>query len=690
MRKLWLPLLSALLLLSACSSDQPVPAAPDEPGNLVVPPGCPTPAKLTLQIGTLVLPGQGRLATALFKFDQVLFALARGNLALARRRMFDLLDYLVKLYNAGQLIGGKSSITQTRLASLTSGLYCLVGLPSPSIDPAALGPDGAIAVVDPASPQVDVVNSVATAGVRIPAGAAPTATLVTMTRLPNAPGPLNTTLDQYPAFYEFKASPPVTFTDSVTVGICQLSNFTGSPLTYARLKLAHNVGAGVEILPRVTATFLNPVTCSSLVGALDRKAGIFQFVLNRLERVAGRVLLPAYADAATLGTCCLGGSSKNFSPFGAVDTLTSVTALTPTSVFALPGNYVAAGQVPSVRVATPLDSGVAGVTVTFVGLPGDSVHSPVQVTDSNGVATLGAWFMTLPSDTVQAIVSFLPGTGVAGSPVTFVATAGPGVEFAFRSARDGDNEIYRMFPNGIVQQLTYNTGIQDLEPAWSPNGPKLAYKSDTTGQWDLRVIDTLGNQLAQLTNDATDDDHPSWSPGGQRIAFQSYRDGNPEIYLTNADGSGADKRLTTWPGFDGAPSYAPDGMHIAFWSDRAAGNWDIYVMDTLGLAVTRLTTDAAIDVEPAWSPDGSRIAFRSTRDGNSEIYVMNADGSGQTRLTFNAVDDAGPAWTSDGTRILFWSQRSGNGDLYVINADGTGEARITTDPQEDADPAVRP
>src|SRR5437016_4483694 len=65
---------------------------------------------------------------------------------------------------------------------------------------------------------------------------------------------------------------------------------------------------------------------------------------------------------------------------------------------------------------------------------------------------------------------------------------------------------------------------------------------------------------------------------------------------------------------------------IAFVSNRD-GNNEIYVMDANGSGVTRLTNNAAGDSGPAWSPDGTQIAFSSSRDGNAEIYAMNADGS---------------------------------------------------------------
>ena len=71
---------------------------------------------------------------------------------------------------------------------------------------------------------------------------------------------------------------------------------------------------------------------------------------------------------------------------------------------------------------------------------------------------------------------------------------------------------------------------------------------------------------------------------------------------------------------------------IAFDSDRD-GNDEIYVMNADGTGQTRLTNNVVSDLQSAWSPDGTKIAFQSTRDGNPEIYAMNADGTAPTRLT---------------------------------------------------------
>ena len=69
---------------------------------------------------------------------------------------------------------------------------------------------------------------------------------------------------------------------------------------------------------------------------------------------------------------------------------------------------------------------------------------------------------------------------------------------------------------------------------------------------------------------------PAWSPDGKRIAFTSNRDGNYEIYVMNADGTGL-RNVTQHPGQDNYAAWSPDGKHLAFLSNRS-GSYDIYIM----------------------------------------------------------------------------------------------------------------
>ena len=110
-----------------------------------------------------------------------------------------------------------------------------------------------------------------------------------------------------------------------------------------------------------------------------------------------------------------------------------------------------------------------------------------------------------------------------------------------------------------------------------------------------------------------DDMWPAWSPDGRRIVFASTRDGDPEIYVMNADGSRA-QRLTSTPGRDAHPSWSPDGKTIAFQSPRLEGHTRIFLMDADGSNQRPLTNNRGFCGVPSWSPDGKQIAFQCTDD----------------------------------------------------------------------------
>jgi hypothetical protein len=166
-----------------------------------------------------------------------------------------------------------------------------------------------------------VVTPSGAAGVQVPAGAFSQPVTVTVTQLtaPSTPGtgPLPTSLKQYPPYYEFTTSPAVAqFGDSVRVGVCQVTN-PSDPLyapeaDHVRLKLAHTVGATIEILERVDVNdFLR---CTNVTAGIRQSSG-WRGALASIVTKAGNQLSPASAYAAHGG---LGGKVKSFSPFGAV------------------------------------------------------------------------------------------------------------------------------------------------------------------------------------------------------------------------------------------------------------------------------------------------------------------------------------------------------------------------------------
>jgi Tol biopolymer transport system component len=180
---------------------------------------------------------------------------------------------------------------------------------------------------------------------------------------------------------------------------------------------------------------------------------------------------------------------------------------------------------------------------------------------------------------------------------------------------------------------------------------------------------------------------PTPTPVGSQIVFVSDRDGNSEIYVMNADGSGQ-ARLTYHEADDNWPSMSPDGTRIVFVSDRDEPdplepnsltcwlknkcNTELYMVNTDGTGLMRLTDDPGQESFPVWSPDGTQIAFHSNRDERGDVFVMNADGSRQTNLTKGRGYDFYPAWVPDRPQIVFLSARDGGFQFYVVNTDGSG------------------
>jgi dipeptidyl aminopeptidase/acylaminoacyl peptidase len=111
------------------------------------------------------------------------------------------------------------------------------------------------------------------------------------------------------------------------------------------------------------------------------------------------------------------------------------------------------------------------------------------------------------------------------------------------------------------------TGIENAFPAWSPDGSRIVFQSNRSGEWHLYLMTPDGEDLRDLTPGLKDCRNPSFSPDGKMVVFYSASSGNDEIYVMGADGSGP-RNLTHNPARDIHPHWTPDGKRIVFNSTR--------------------------------------------------------------------------------------------------------------------------
>jgi len=251
----------------------------------------------------------------------------------------------------------------------------------------------------------------------------------------------------------------------------------------------------------------------------------------------------------------------------------------------------------------------------------------------------------------------------------------------FSIEEDGYVHLFSYIPNQNPLTRLTNGDWDDITPAPSPDGTKLAFASNRLGHWDLFLMDLSSGDLTQLTDTPEYDGAPTWSPDGSFIAYETYRDENLEIVVGPAeDPANGAIRLTTSPATDHSPAWAPGGRQIAFISDG-----DVILADLDRTNDARFqnlsNTPLAIESHPVWSPDGTHLAWatQSQSIGRSGIYVWDAE----RQLPAEWIGDGNlSAWNAAGDQIIANISAPNSNFLITYAIDGSTLQPLTPFPHQ--------
>jgi len=222
-------------------------------------------------------------------------------------------------------------------------------------------------------------------------------------------------------------------------------------------------------------------------------------------------------------------------------------------------------------------------------------------------------------------------------------------------------------------------GTADRDPAWSPDGHRLAFVSNRHGGWRLYVADEKGANARLLVRQENEARHPRWSPDGSTIAYLSRADGETgwDLWVTPSDGSTGPKQLTRVPFDEEDPRWSPDGERIAV--SLGGGR---HRSRRIGIVAVRsgeisepLADHGEADSFGArWSPDGKKMVFVSDEPGHKTVYLLSTHGGAAERVLTSPYELTEPEFSPDGRSVAYLENQDGDTKLWIHDFE-TGRQR---------------
>ncbi|MDR9419563.1 hypothetical protein [Gracilimonas sp.] len=260
----------------------------------------------------------------------------------------------------------------------------------------------------------------------------------------------------------------------------------------------------------------------------------------------------------------------------------------------------------------------------------------------------------------------------------------PGFEPPMISTGNGRTTCAYFLPGDstFVYSSTHEAGTECPTPP--ERGTGGAYVWPIYDTYDIYKADMDGNIIAKLTDESGYDAEPTVSPQGDKIVFTSDRSGDLELYIMDTDGSNV-IQVTDELGYDGGAFFSPDGQQLIFRASRPETeeeidkyknllsqglveptNMELFIVNVDGTGLRQITDLGNANWAPYFHPSGEKIVFASNHQSQRgfpfNIFMINVDGTGLEQITFDNQFDSFPMFSPDGKKIVFSSNRNNGSD----------------------------
>jgi Tol biopolymer transport system component/predicted Ser/Thr protein kinase len=195
-------------------------------------------------------------------------------------------------------------------------------------------------------------------------------------------------------------------------------------------------------------------------------------------------------------------------------------------------------------------------------------------------------------------------------------------------------------------------------PRLSPDGQRVAVTIDELGSQEW-LLDIGRGTLTRLTFEGSYNGGTAWTPDGKRITFGSDRSGQRNLFWQLADGSGGTERLGTSDRAQVAGSWSPDGQTLAFEQTGGATGFDVWIFHLGDRKTEPFLQSRFNEIGPRFSPDGRWLAYASDESGRYEVYVQPYPGPGG-KWQISTEGGTEPVWARNGE--LFYR----NGEKVMV------------------------